>query len=454
MKFNNKKLVRVTFLALLLVGLMVGVAVFANGPIQESDANILLSLTGENAGDAFGWVGENLGDINGDGVNDVILSAPFHSAPGTIASGKIYVYSGSDGALLNAFAGNDFEQLGFSATVAGDVNNDGVPDYIAGGTGAGSAPQPFQGRAVVFSGADHSILHDITGVPGDRFGASVSAAGDLNGDGYDDFLVAANRANYSFPVAGRVYAYSGQDGSILWTQDGLGAGYNLGTAAGKVGDLTGDGVPDVVVGAAGAPGAGQGGNAGGQAFVYSGADGSLIHTLKPVGTAGVFGLFFASGAGDVNGDGYPDIYVADFADRQGDSPTDPFGFDTGRAYVFSGKNGETLRLFNAENQGDGLGPGRSIGQDVDGDGYGDFIIGGYTNSDGAPFAGKAYVYSGKNGHVIRAYTGTIANDWLGADAFAMGDVNGDGVVDYMLTAYGLAFAGVNPGSAYLVAGTP
>jgi hypothetical protein len=65
-----------------------------------------------------------------------------------------------------------------------------------------------------------------------------------------------------------------------------------------------------------------------------------------------------------------------------------------------------------------------------------------------------YIYSGQNGQIIRTYTGTIANDWLGAEAFSMGDVNGDGLVDYMLTAYGLAFAGVNGGSAYLVAGTP
>ncbi|MFZ0545184.1 MAG: integrin alpha, partial [Candidatus Promineifilaceae bacterium] len=303
MQIRKRHVIRAALLTVALISLTAVAAVYGDGPIQEEDANVLLTFTGEGVGDAFGWVGENLGDITGDGVNDVILSAPFHSAPGTTTSGKIYVYSGSDGALLNAFAGNDFEQLGFSATTAGDVNNDGVPDYIAGGTGSPGAPQSFTGRAVVFSGADHSILYDIPGTPGDRFGASVSAAGDLNGDSFDDFLVGANRAGYNGANAGRVYAFSGQDGSVLWMQDGLAAGYFLGTAAGKVGDVTGDGVPDVVVGAVGAPVVGTGG--GGRAFVYSGADGSLVFTLTPKPTAGVFGLFFASGAGDVNGDGFP-----------------------------------------------------------------------------------------------------------------------------------------------------
>jgi hypothetical protein len=270
----------------------------------------------------------------------------------------------------------------------------------------------------------------------------------LNGDDFGDFLVGAARTN----LMGRVYAYSGQDGSVLWSVDALGAGYGLGSAAGKVGDITGDGVPEVVFGAFGAPGASHDPkNGGGQAFVYDGTDGSLIYTLKPTGTAGVFGLFFASGAGDVNNDGFPDIFVGDFADSRGSGVAlQP----SGQAYVFSGKDGSRLRIFNAESRGEGLGPGRGIGEDVNGDGYGDFIIAGYTNSDTAPSSGKVYIYSGQNGQIIRTYTGTIANDWLGAEAFAMGDVNGDGLVDYMLTAYGLAFAGVNGGSAYLVAGTP
>ncbi len=452
MHIRNIKAARAAFLAVLLIGLLVGVAVFANGPIQEADANILISLDGEQIGDRYGWVGENLGDINGDGVNDFILSAPHYDAPGTTNAGKIYVHSGSDGAVLNAFVGHDFDQLGYSASTAGDVNNDGVPDYIAGGTGSGNAPEFFRGRAVVFSGADHAVLYDLQGPVSSRYGASVAAAGDLNGDNYDDFLVGAPLTNFM----GRVYAYSGQDGSLLWSVDGLGGGgFGLGTAAGKVGDINGDGYPEVVVGAAGAPGAGDGSaTGGGRAYVYDGTDGSLIYTLKPAGTAGIFGLFFASGAGDVDADGIPDIYVADFADRRGDSPYDPAGYDTGRVYVFSGADGSRIRLINAEDEGEGLGPGRGIGEDVDSDGYGDLVVGGYTNSDAAPNAGKVYIISGKNGQVIRTYTGTLANDWLGAEAFAMGDVNGDGLVDYMLTAYGLSYVGVGLGQAFLVAGTP
>ncbi|MFZ0544317.1 MAG: VCBS repeat-containing protein, partial [Candidatus Promineifilaceae bacterium] len=181
---------------------------------------------------------------------------------------------------------------------------------------------------------------------------------------------------------------------------------------------------------------------------------SLVFTLTPKPTAGVFGLFFASGAGDVNGDGFPDIYVGDYADRSGNSPNDPNGYVTGQAYLFSGADGSILRVFRASSPAEGLGPGRGIKEDLNGDGYNDFIIAGYTNSEEVSNGGRAYVISGRNGRVLRTYTGTIPEDWLGSEAFAMGDVNGDGLVDYMLTAYGLAFAGGNAGSAYLVAGTP
>ena len=83
--------------------------------------------------------------------------------------------------------------------------------------------------------------------------------------------------------------------------------------------------------------------------------------------------------------------------------------------------------------------------DVNGDGYGDLFVAAYKYSDSADSAGKGYVYSGKDGNVLRTMTGTVAGVSLGVDALAVGDVNGDGLTDYMLTGFGIA---------HVIAGTP
>jgi hypothetical protein len=155
-------------------GLMGLTLVAANGPFVEPDVTVIHALDGEQVGDGYGWVAENLGDINGDGVNDFITSAPFYVENGLVI-GRAYVYSGADGALLNVVSGVGNDLLGYGATRAGDVNADGVPDYIVGAS--------LGGYAQVYSGADHSLLLDLHGAGSDRFGFSVGAAGDVNGDG-------------------------------------------------------------------------------------------------------------------------------------------------------------------------------------------------------------------------------------------------------------------------------
>ena len=437
---NSKKRVlwRIALFTFILIVLAAATAVIASSPIVEPDAVIIHSFSGEQVGDGFGWVGADLGDIDGDGVHDFIIPAPFYVDENGLATGKVYVYSGDDGALLNVVMGNGSEFLGYSAATAGDVNDDGVSDYIIGGV-AGS-------HAVVYSGADHSLLLDLHGAGGDGFGYSVTGAGDVNGDGYDDVMVGATNAGVSFPLAGRVYLFSGQDGSIIWTQDGQGENYRLGAGAGLVGDVNGDGIPDQVAAAPGVPG----GPFGGEAYVFSGVDGAIIHTLKPVDpeSAETFGQFFASDAGDFNNDGIPDVFIGDYAAAADGVP------GTGRAYVFSGANGRRLRLFNGREPGGGFGPGRAI-SDVDGDGHGDVVVGAWTSSRGAPTGGMAFVISGRRpGKVIQTITGSVPGDNLGVDALAVGDQNGDGRVDYMVTAVGLNFAGADVGHVYVVAGQP
>ena len=293
------------------------------------------------------------------------------------------------------------------------------------------------------------MLHEQTSPAGARenFGISVAGSGDSNGDGQVDLLVGANRADVSETITdtGRVYLLSGSDGAILWEQVGDTPQGMLGSGLGLVGDVNDDSVPDYVTAA---PGAGDNGL--GEAYLLSGVDGAVLFTLKPVAeksSGGTFGTFFASGAGDVNADGTPDIFVGDYAAVRGDAA------DTGRAYIYSGVDGALLRTFEAQADGDGLGPGRGI-PDINGDGHADLSLAAWQSSAVTPKGGKVYSYSGKDGRVLHTITGTIEQDALGLDALGVGDLNGDGALDYMLTAVGNDFNGTNVGHIYIVACKP
>lgn len=410
----------------------------AGAQVSEPDATILHALSEGTPAAGFGWVVARIGDLDGDGAPELLVPAPWTVTTGN-NTGRVYVYSGASGTVLHTVNGDPEDLLGYSVGDAGDVNGDGTPDYIVGGTGGTSATRP--GRAIVLSGADHSVLYDLAGDPGSAFGSAVTGAGDVDGDGFGDFLVGAERSSGATQIAGAVLMYSGADGSLLWRREGTFFVGKLGSAAGRVGDVTGDGIDDVVVGASG-----EGATNGGQAYVLSGPDGAIVHTLLPVPTAVVFGEFFASGAGDINGDGWPDVFVGDYADA------DRATLGTGRGYVFNGRTGRLMRLLWAERPGDGFGIGRGVG-DLDGDGFGDLILAAWTNSDGAPAAGKAYLVSGRSGAVMRTFTGTIAGDNFGVDAASAGDVNGDGRTDFVVTAVGHSFAGTAPGSVYVIAGS-
>jgi hypothetical protein len=408
------------------------------GPFVNDDhVTILYEFTGEGAGFWFGWVGGRIGDLNDDGADEFIVTSPHYSVTAPF-QGRAYVYNGADGALLNTVTGDAANRMGYSTDGGVDVNDDGVPDYIVGG--AASYFAQTTGRVLVYSGADHSVLHDLSGEAGASFGSDVAALGDVNDDGYDDFIVGSefysSTLGQPFPNGtGRVYVFSGKDGSTLWMKDGA-LGDWLGSGTGRVSDLDEDGAPEVVAAARGAD------SFNGRAYVYSGADGDLIHTLaptEPFSQTGTFGQFFAHGAGDVDADGTEDIFIGDYFALNGD----------GRAYIYSGTDGSLIRVINSEAPGDGLGPGRGV-PDVNGDGHDDLIIAAYTSSEGAPFAGKVSVYSGADGAILHSVTGNVANDWLGVDALPLGDLNDDGYPDYLITAMGLDYGGMGVGNAYVI----
>lgn len=391
-------------------------------PFVEPDVTVLYTLTTEEPGSQFGWAAEVIGDLDDDGVNDFIVGQPQSSA-GAPFGGQIHVYSGATGTLLDSTPGALFDQLGNGVAGLGDVNDDGVPDYAAGAPGIPAfIGFPTAARVIVYSGADHSVIHETSGAVGSNYGHDINSAGDVNGDGRQDLIVGAPSDDAGGMDTGRVYLIDGATGAEIWTRAGALPGDKLGGGVSGVDDLDGDGIPEQVAGAQDA-----GPSQGGLAPILSGAAGGLIDTLAPLPSAAQFGVFFVHDAGDVNADGTGDILVSDFADGS-------LGPVTGRAYVFSGADRSSLWVFDGSEPDAGFGIGRGAG-DINDDGHGDLFLAAFRHDDGAVNAGKAYLYSGRDGGVIRTYTGTVANDRLGFDAVPLGDANGDGIADYIITGF-------------------
>ncbi len=401
---------------------------FARPFVEAEHVTVLHEWDGEAAGDQFGWIARSLGDVDGDGVADFVTSAPTSAAAGKDA-GRIYVYSTKTGKLLWKADGAPGEQLGTGVELAGDVNKDGVPDVVAGAPGSG--------RAYVYSGKDGRVLLTLTaGSKDDAFGRHVSGAGDVNHDGYDDVLVGAPNNAAGGKDAGRAYLFSGKDGRELavWTGE-------------REGDLFGSTVAGFTKGGTtflmvGAPAAGP--NKTGRVSVYTDLSARPRFVLESDATGHSLGNMFLSIPGDFDGDGVPDLYATDFGNLAR-------GVSTGRAYVFSGKTGAVLLTFTGETAGEGFGIGPSAAGDVDGDGRPDLIIGAWQYAGAAVSGGRAYLYSGRDGKLLKTYTCRIPGDTFGFDAVGMGDTDGDGQVDFLITSAWSGIKGNHTGRVFLIA---
>ena len=231
-------------------------------------------------------------------------------------------------------------RFGGSVAGIGDVNNDARGDFVVSATGEG--PYDHAGLVYVLNGATGNIMHTLTSPNAENdgyFGIQVACAGDIDGNNVNEIIIGARweSPGSSPDYTGRAYIFSGTYGSPIRTLQSPNEeewGY-FGNSVACAGDVNGDGYDDVIVGAYNEDIINVDA---GRAYVFSGLDGSLIHSLSspfPI-EDGYFG-YSVAGAGDVNGDDKYDIIVGAYRENLGTTPN-----FSGAAYVFDGDTGDTL----------------------------------------------------------------------------------------------------------------
>jgi hypothetical protein len=431
------------------------------GDIGAGDAAVLIEGAAE---DGLGWAVAGAGDVDGDGLDDVLVGAPF-AGPGEASLHLGADLSGGDAGGTTYVGVADDDQVGFALDGAGDIDGDGYGDlvlgapgettsgveagaayFISGATAAGGA---LSGAAVLLAEDQYHYL-----------GESVSGAGDLDGDGVDDFLLGAGGADPELANSGATYVVTGvPSGSdevweIAWVIAGDVSNGASGAAVAGAGDTDGDGISDVVIGAFGD---GAGGNFAGAAYLVRGpVKGDLSLADADAKLTGVSTINYAgaavAGAGDVDGDGREDLLIGAYG--AGDT-----GTFTGAAYVVNGDVTGTLSLTDAEATLTGEGATHYAGSavagigDVNFDGKADILVGAdLADIDGVSNCGAAYLLLGGtlSGTLSLAdaqarFLGGSAESYVGAGVAGAGDVNGDGADDLLIGADGI-------GAAYLLLG--
>lgn len=371
--------------------LLAAVAALLAVPTGAQEAAVLRSVNSQPGG-GFGVAVTRIGDVNGDGVSELLVGA-FQEWWHDRQSGRAYVHDGQTGRLIHALRSplSAWQgAFGVALTRMGDVDGDGVDDLAVGAPLDGAG-----GQAYIYSGASGALLQSVPGEATDRaFGHALADAGDADADGVADLLVGDYKHAFEFSTVGVARVVSGATGTTLRTlrPPHLEFGIDFGRAVAG-GDLTGDGVTDWIVAARAES---VGGLDAGRVHVFSGADGALVYSLaSPAPTSGgMFGLSLAV-CPDLDGDGARDLVVG--AGRESHEAS-----AEGAAYAFSGASGGLLRAFASPNAVNGGWFGQNVTcvEDADGDGTPDVAVGAAGESFGAYASGTVYVMSGATGGAI------------------------------------------------------
>lgn len=400
--------------------------------ISENNGNLNVTL---KPGDQFGASLTNLGDLDQDGIIDLAVGSPFDDENGTDRGAVWILFIDDTGKVkdklkitagLNGFSGplSDSEHFGSAVASPGDLDGDGIPDLVVGAPGDDDNGTDRGALWVLFLNRDGSVrvqqkISDLAGgfVAGlnnnDQFGGAVASIGDLDGDGVPDLVVGSAQNSDGGNQRGAVYVlFMNRDGTVKAQQkisstDGNFQGAlhdqdHFGSAVTGVGDIDGDGVNDLAVAASGDDAGGS--NRGAVWILFMNRDGTLKSQQKISQTDGQFDQLLADGdsfgssladVGDVNGDGIDELAVG--ANQSSDG-----GLARGAVYVlFLKKTGKVISSSRisqtAGNFPDILSDGEQFGNavvglgDLDGDGNKDIAVGANLDNDGGSGAGAMWV---------------------------------------------------------------
>jgi hypothetical protein len=390
------------------------------------DELLLYRFDGDVASAQQGFSVAGAGDVDGDGIGDVIVGRVIIDPFGGGNFIKALVFSGADGALLFTVGELAPGETRNPVDGLGDRDGDGRSEVIVGTPGAFvtvGADEEMRGLVQIALGSDGAVKFAISGaVEGELFGASVAGVGDLDGDAIPDFVVGAPRADF---LHGRVSAYSGDSGELIWEFSGPLKGDQVGVSVASLGDVTKDGHAEVVVGA---PFVQRGSGA---VIVLDGATGKALYGLQARRHGEFFG-FSVAGVGDIDGDDAPDLIVGAPGGAAGPPPM------PGIAYVFSGvKVGDLFFALSNGVSGDLFGLAVAGVGDFDGDGRPDPLVGAPQANK---LAGSAFVYSGATASLLFRFNGEKAGDLFGTSVDGLGDITGDGFPELVIGAPGTSQA--------------
>ena len=389
---------------------------------------ILREWRGEAANDQFGWIARNIGDVDGDGIADCSYSAPTHGAGGD--AGRCTCTPAAPARCCGVRTGARASSWAPASRLPG------TPTATASPTWSPAARAPAASRASTPAATGACCTSSTRERAEETFGNHVAGAGDVDGDGYADIIVGSPGKDGEHKSPGHAYVYSGRTGALLLTLSGERDGDQFGSTVAGYADAR---QHYLVVGA---PLAGAAHH--GRVYVYGGSAPALKFTIEADATGNALGLMFVSVPGDMDGDGVSEIFASDWSN-------DAHGLSTGRVYVYSGRTGQTLCTFTGETCRRWLWHQRLGGRRCRRRRARRPDRRRLAVRAGGRSGGRAYLYSGRDGHCWPPTPAARPGDTFGFDAAGLGDVNGDGTSALLITSGWSGVHGFHSGRVFVIA---